>query len=41
MHENVLKAIRLGQEGTEAMPREASDAWWPGIHRENVERAQK
>ena len=40
MRENVLRAIHFGHAGRDAMLREASDVWWPGIHRENVEKAR-
>ena len=40
MRENVLRAIHFGHAGRDAMLREASDVWWPRIHREIVEKAQ-
>ena len=40
MHENVLGAIHFGHAGRDAMSRDASDVWWPRIHREIVEKAR-
>ena len=40
MRENVLRAIHFGHAGRDAMLREASDVWWPRIHREIVEKAR-
>ena len=40
MRENVLRAIHFGHAGRHAMLREASDVWWPRIHREIVEKAR-
>ena len=42
MRENVLRAIHFGHAGRDAMAmlREASDVWWPRIHREIVEKAR-
>ena len=41
MRENVLRSKHFGHAGRDAMLREASDVWWPRIHREIVEKAQK
>ena len=40
MRENILRAIHYGHAGRDSMLREASDIWWPRIHREIVEKAQ-
>ena len=40
MRENVLRAIHFGHAGRDAMLREASDVWWPRMHREIVEKAR-
>ena len=40
MRENVLRAIHFGHAGRDAMLREASDIWWPRVHREIVEKAK-
>ena len=40
MRENMLRAIHFGHAGRDAMLREASDVWWPRIHREIVEKAR-
>ena len=40
MRQNVLRAIHFGHAGRDAMLREASDVWWPRIHREIVEKAR-
>ena len=40
MRENVLRAIQSGHACRDAMLREASDVWWPSIHREIVEKAR-
>ena len=40
MRENVLRAIHFGHAGRDALLREASDVWWPRIHREIVEKAR-
>ena len=41
MRENVMRAIHYGHAGRDAMLREAFDLWWPKIHREIVEKAQR
>ena len=38
MRENMLWAIHFAHTGRDAMLREASDVWWPRIHRENIEK---
>ena len=40
MRENMLRAIHFGHAGRDAMLREASDVWWPRIHREIVKKAR-
>ena len=43
MRENVLRAIHFGhagRDGRDAMLREASDIWWPRVHREIMEKAK-
>ena len=40
MRENMLRAIHFGHAGRDAILREASDVWWPRIHREIVEKAR-
>ena len=40
MRENMLRAIHSGHAGRDAMLREASDVWWPRIHREIVEKTR-
>ena len=40
MRENVLRAIHSGHAGRDEMLREASDFWWPRVHREIVEKAK-
>ena len=40
MRENMLRALHFGHAGRDAMLREASDVWWPRIHRELVEKAR-
>ena len=40
IRENVLRAIHFGHAGRDAMLREASDIWWPRVHREIVEKAK-
>ena len=40
MRENILRAIHFGHAGRDAMLREASDIWWPRVHREIVEKAK-
>ena len=40
MRGNVLRAIHFGHTGRDAMLREASDVWWPRIHREIIEKAK-
>ena len=40
LRENMLRAIHFGHAGRDAMLREASDVWWPLIHREIVEKAR-
>ena len=40
MRENVLRAIHFGHAGRDTMLREASDVWWPRIHREIIEKAK-
>ena len=40
MRENMLRAIHFGHAGRDAMLREASDVWWPGIHREIINKAR-
>ena len=40
MRENVVRAIHFGHGGRDAMLREASDIWWPRMHREIVEKAK-
>ena len=40
MRENVLRAIHFGHARRDAMLREASDFWWPRVHREIVEMAK-
>ena len=37
MRENILWAIHFGHAGRDALLGEASDIWWPRIHREIVE----
>ena len=41
MRENMLRAIHFGHARRDAMLREASDVWWPRIHRDIVEKARK
>ena len=41
MQKNSLKAIHFCHAGRNSMLREAADVWWPHIHREIVEKAQK
>ena len=41
MRENVLRAIHFGHAGRDSMLKEAADVWWPRIHRQIVEKAQK
>ena len=41
MRENLLRAIHFGHAGRDAKLKEAADVWWPRIHREIVEKAQK
>ena len=40
MRDNIMRAIHYGHAGRDSMLREASDIWWPKIHREIVEEAQ-
>ena len=40
MRDNIMLAIHYGHAGRDSMLREASDIWWPQIHREIVEKAQ-
>ena len=40
MRENVLRTILFRNAFREAMLREASDVWWPTIHRKIVEKAE-
>ena len=40
MRENILRAIHYYHAGRDSMLREASDIWWPRIHREIVEKAR-
>ena len=40
MRENMLRAIHFGHAGRDAMLREASDVWWPRIHREIINKAR-
>ena len=40
MRENVLRAFHFGHAGRDAMLREASDIWWPRVHRDFVEKAK-
>ena len=40
MRGNVLRAIHFGHAGRDAMLREASDVWWPRIHRKSVKKAR-
>ena len=40
MRDNIMRAIHYGHAGRDSMLREASDIWWPKIHREIVEKAQ-
>ena len=40
MRENILRAINYGHAGRDSMLREASDIWWPRIHREIVDKAR-
>ena len=40
MRENMLRAIHFGHAGRDVMLREASDVWWPRIHREIVDKAR-
>ena len=40
MRENMLRAIHFGHAGRDAMLREASDVWWPRIHREIIDKAR-
>ena len=40
MRENMLRAINFGHAGRDAMLREASDVWWPRIHREIIDKAR-
>ena len=40
IRENILRAIHYGHAGRDSMLREASDIWWPRIHREIVEKAR-
>ena len=37
----LLRAIHFGHADRDAMLRDAADVWWPRIHREIVEKAQK
>ena len=41
MQENLLRAIHFGHAGRDSMLREAAGVWWPHIHREIVEKAEK
>ena len=41
MRENLLRDIHFGHAGRDAILKEAADVWWPRIHREIVEKAQK
>ena len=41
MRENLLRAIRFGHAGRDAMLREASDVWWSRIYHEIVEKVRK
>ena len=40
MRDNIMRAIHYGRAGRDSMLREASDIWWPKIHRKIVEEAQ-
>jgi len=40
MRENMLNALHFGHVGRDSMLREATDIWWPRIHREIVELAR-
>ena len=40
MRENMLRAIYFGHAGSVAILREASDVWWPHIHREIIDKAR-
>ena len=40
LSENILRAIHYGHAGRDSMLREASDFWWPRIHKEIVEKAR-
>ena len=40
MRDNMMRAIHYGHAGRDSMLREASDIWWPKIHREIVENVQ-
>ena len=40
MRENILTAVYFGNAGRDSLLREASDVWWPRVHREIVEKAQ-
>ena len=40
MREIMLRDIHLGHAGRDAMLREASDVWWPRIHREIIDKAK-
>ena len=41
MRETLLRALHFGHACRDSMLREAADVWWPYIHREIVEMAQK
>ena len=41
MRDNMLSAIHFGHAGRDAMLREASEVWWPRIHREIIEKAKR
>ena len=40
MREIMLRAIHFGHAGRDAVLREASDVWWPRIHRESIDKAR-
>ena len=40
MRENMIRAIHFGHAERDAMLREASDVWWPRIHRQIVKKAR-
>ena len=40
MRENILRAFHFGHAGRDSMLREASDVWWPRVHREIVKEAR-